>query len=165
MKGPITYNLSHFPSLPNDIQTHSLTVFIKTETFSQESTLSALLVRVVGGGGVWLFFFFFCQRRDKERAGGPWHKAFEGRWLQECAFYHQKLCVGMLSLRSAQESSLFFPLIILYCQLRLVLAAYSLLIVNSVDPHWKLQYTTRATAMAGVLVLCNQNWCQYAKET
>lgn len=68
---------------------------------------------------------FYCFVRG-ERAGGPWHKAFEGRWQQECEFYSQDLCVGMLSLRSAQESSLFFPLIILYCQLRLVLAAYSL---------------------------------------
>lgn len=53
----------------------------------------------------------------------------------------------MLSLRSTQESSLFFPVIISYCQLRLVLAAHSLLIVNSVDPHSELQGKTRADAM------------------
>lgn len=101
-------------------------------------------------------FFFFCQRRKKGRAGGPWHEAFEGRWQQECEFYSQDLCIGMLSLRSAQESSPFFPLIISYCQLRLVLAAYSLLIVNSVGPHSKLRYNTRAEAMTRSLVLCNQ---------
>lgn len=48
----------------------------------------------------------------------------------------------MLSLRSAQESSLFFPVIISYCQLRLVLAAHSLLIVNSVDPYSELKGKT-----------------------
>lgn len=117
-------------------------MFIRTEAFSQGSTLSTFF-------GWWeeveYSFYFFCKRRGKERAGGPWHKAFEGRWQQECEFYSQDLCIGMLSLRSAQESSLFFPLIISYCQLRLVLAAYSLLIVNSVGPHSKftIQHKSR----------------------
>lgn len=93
---------------------------------------------------------------QEKRAGGLWQRAFESRWQQECEFYSQDLCISMLSLRSAQESSLFFPLIISYCQLRLVLAAYSLLIVNSVSPHSKLRYNTRAEAMAGLLVLCYQ---------
>lgn len=53
----------------------------------------------------------------------------------------------MLSLRSAQESSLFFPVIISYCQLRLVLAAHSLLIVISVDPYSELKGKTGADAM------------------
>lgn len=53
----------------------------------------------------------------------------------------------MLSLRSAQESSLFFPVIISYCQLRFVLAAHSLLIVNSVDPYSELKGKTEADAM------------------
>lgn len=44
----------------------------------------------------------------------------------------------MLCLRSAEESSLFFTLIILYCQLKLVLAAYSMRIINPRGPHAKV---------------------------
>ena len=84
-------------------------------------------------------FYFFCQRRAKERRES-WHKVLEGRWQQECELYCQDLSIRMHSLRSAQESCLFFPLIISYCQLRLVVAAYSLLFVNSVGPHSKLRY-------------------------
>lgn len=82
-------------------------------------------------------FLFFCPKKWKERAERPWHKTFEGRWQHK--FYSQDVCSDTLCLRSAEESSLFFPLIILYCQLKLVLAAYSMLIINPSGPTCKRQ--------------------------
>lgn len=96
--------------------------------------------------------FYFFVRGGQKREGRAWHKVLEGRWQQECELYCQDLSIRMHSLRSAQESCLFFPLIISYCQLRLVVAAYSLLFVNSVGPHSKLRYKLRVEAMARSLV-------------
>ena len=79
-------------------------------------------------------------------------------------FYSQDLFISRLPLRSAQESSLFFSLIISYCQLKLVLAAYGLLIVNSVGPHLGFLYSTGTEATVESFVICNHYQCQYTKE-
>lgn len=102
-------------------------------------------------------FYFFVRGETKREQGDPGIKPLKAggsRSVISTVRISVSACCPSDQLRN---SSLFFPLIISYCQLRLVLATYSLLFVNSVGPHSKLRYNTRAEAMTGSLVLCNQH--------
>lgn len=62
-------------------------------------------------------------------------------------------CMDTLFFRSAEESGLPFLLIILYCQLKRVLAADSVLIVSPPSPHSLCKTKAKAVATPSS-VLC-----------
>lgn len=114
----------------------SLMIFTIMKSFTKDSTSS-----VERGCGAWHHFF------QKERDGKKQNKlgrAFKGRWQQgvnSSIRIFASACSALDQLKNPLFSFLY-QVVISYCQLRLVLAAHSLPIVNSVDPHSEILFNT-----------------------